>query len=98
LRTSVTLRKVSDVPVGVFLSGGIDSSTNAALFSEGETQPIKTFSIGYEGEYASYANEFAYARRMAEVVGADHHERRLTQDDLIESLPEMVRLQDQPIA
>ena len=51
LRTSVQLRKVSDVPVGVFLSGGIDSSTNAALFSEGERDTVKTFSIGYEGEY-----------------------------------------------
>jgi asparagine synthase (glutamine-hydrolysing) len=98
LRTSVQLRKVSDVPVGVFLSGGIDSSTNAALFSEGETRPIKTFSIGYEGDYSTYTNEFDYARKMAEIVGAEHHERRLTQDDLIDFLPEMVRLQDEPIA
>ena len=57
LRTSVKLRKVSDVPVGVFLLGGIDSSTNAALFSEGEQKPIKSFSIGYKGEYKSYPNE-----------------------------------------
>ncbi|MGZ4334468.1 MAG: asparagine synthase (glutamine-hydrolyzing) [Gaiellaceae bacterium] len=98
LRTSVRLRKLSDVPVGVFLSGGIDSSTNAALFSEGETRPIKTFSIGYEGEYSTYTNEFDYARRMAGIVGAEHHERRLTQDDLLDFLPEMVRLQDEPIA
>jgi asparagine synthase (glutamine-hydrolysing) len=98
LRTSVKLRKISDVPVGVFLSGGIDSSTNAALFSEGESQPIKTFSIGYEGEYDSYKNEFGYARQMAQIVGADHHERRLTLDDLFDFLPEMVRLQDEPIA
>jgi asparagine synthase (glutamine-hydrolysing) len=98
LRTAVQLRKVSDVPVGVFLSGGIDSSTNAALFSEGETRPIKTFSIGYQGEYQTYRNELHYARRMAEAVGAEHHERLLTQDDLLDFLPEMVRLQDEPIA
>jgi asparagine synthase (glutamine-hydrolysing) len=98
LRTSVKLRKVSDVPVGVFLSGGIDSSTNAALFSEEENAPIKTFSIGYEGEYESYRNEFAYARTMAGLVGADHHERLLSLDDLIGFLPQMVRLQDEPIA
>ena len=98
LRTSVQLRKVSDVPVGVFLSGGIDSSTNAALFSEGESKPIETFSIGYHGEYDSYKNEFHYARHMAEAVGANHHELELTLDDLFDFLPEMVRLQDEPIA
>lgn len=98
LRTSVRLRKISDVPVGVFLSGGVDSSTNAALFSEGEQTPVKTFSIGYVGENASYPNEFQYARRMAAIVGADHHELALTVDDLVDFLPTMVRLQDEPIA
>ena len=98
LRTAVKLRKVSDVPVGVFLSGGIDSSTNAALFSEGEGGPVKTFSIGYEGEYDSYKNELHYARMMAEEVGADHHELLLTPRHLIDFLPEMVWLQDEPIA
>jgi asparagine synthase (glutamine-hydrolysing) len=98
LRTSVKLRKVSDVPVGVFLSGGIDSSTNAALFSEDEDAAINTFSIGYEGEYESYRNEFDYARMMAARVGAAHHERVLTLDDLISFLPKMIRLQDEPIA
>ncbi len=98
LRTAVQLRKVSDVPVGVFLSGGIDSSANAALFSEGESQPIKTFSIGYEGEYTSYQNELHYARRMADEVKAVYHDRLLNLDDLIDFLPEMVHLQDEPIA
>jgi asparagine synthase (glutamine-hydrolysing) len=98
LRTAVNLRKVSDVPVGVFLSGGIDSSTNAALFSEGERKPIKTFTIGYEGEYPSYPNELQYARQMATQVGAEHHERILTQNDLLDFLPQMVHLQDEPIA
>jgi len=98
LRTAVQLRKVSDVPVGVFLSGGIDSSTNAALFSEGEGGPVKTFSIGYRGEYDSYSNELHYARQVAEKVGAQYHERLLTQDDLLDFLPRMVWLQDEPIA
>jgi asparagine synthase (glutamine-hydrolysing) len=98
LRTSVRYRKVSDVPVGVFLSGGIDSSTNAALFAEGETAPIRTFSIGYDADYPSYTNEFEFARLMAERVGADHHELRLGVDDLLELLPTMVWLQDEPIA
>jgi asparagine synthase (glutamine-hydrolysing) len=98
LRTSVRLRKISDVPVGVFLSGGVDSSTNAALFSEGETSPVKTFTIGYEGEYTSYRNELDYARKMARFVGAEGHELLLTADDLIRFLPEMVYIQDEPIA
>ncbi|OOP56596.1 MAG: asparagine synthase (glutamine-hydrolyzing) [Candidatus Brocadia carolinensis] len=98
LRTAVKLRKVSDVPVGVFLSGGIDSSTNAALFSEEEGRPINTFSIGYEGEYQTYQNELNYARRMATEVGAQYHERLLNMEDLITFLPQMVHLQDEPIA
>lgn len=98
LRTAVHLRKVSDVPVGIFLSGGIDSSTNAALFSEGETGQIKTFTIGYQGEYDSYPNETRFARLMADRVGAEHHELLLTVDDLIDFLPQMIHLQDEPIA
>ncbi|MBF0186791.1 MAG: asparagine synthase (glutamine-hydrolyzing) [Magnetococcales bacterium] len=98
LRVAVQLRKVSDVPVGVFLSGGIDSSTNAALFSEGSSTPVQTFSIGYQGEYDSYQNELHHARFMAEQVGADHHERQLNIDDLLDFLPSMVHLQDEPIA
>lgn len=98
LRVAVKLRKVSDVPVGVFLSGGIDSSTNAVLFSEGEGGTVKTFAIGYEGEYQSYKNELDYARMMAEKVGAEHHELKLTQQDLLDFLPRMIHLQDEPIA
>jgi len=98
LRRSVSLRKMSDVPVGVFLSGGLDSSTNAALFSEGEAGPVKTFSIGYAGSYRTYQNELTFARQAAAHVGADHHEYLISEQDVVEFLPEMVRLQDEPIA
>ena len=98
LRVAVRLRKVSDVPVGVFLSGGIDSSTNAALFSEGEASVVKTFTVGYRGEYQSYRNELSFARLMAGRIGADHHEILLGEQDLLDFLPEMIRLQDEPIA
>ncbi|MBT5469376.1 MAG: asparagine synthase (glutamine-hydrolyzing) [Nitrospina sp.] len=97
LRTAVNIRKISDVPVGVFLSGGIDSSTNAALFSENGDE-IKTFTIGYDQEYASYQNEMEYARFMANEVKAIYHEKILSINDLIEFLPQMVYLQDEPIA
>src|SRR5207248_7134627 len=98
LRTAVQLRKVSDVPVGVFLSGGIDSSTNTALFTEGEDQPVKTFAIGYDCDYGTYKNELHYARYMAKVAGAEYLERILKQQDLLHFLPRMVQLQDEPIA
>lgn len=98
LKTAVKLRKMSDVPVGVFLSGGIDSSTNAALFSEGEDNSVKAFTIGYEGEYESYKNETGYAKLMADKVGAEYFEKLLTIDDLMDFLPQMVYLQDEPIA
>ena len=97
LRTAVKYRKVSDVPVGVFLSGGIDSSTNTALFSEG-VGAVKTFSIGYEGNNKSYENELDYARLMARSVGAEYYEKLLKVDDLIDFLPTMIHLQDEPIA
>ena len=98
LRTSVKLRKVSDVPVGVFLSGGIDSSTNTVLFSEGEGSPVKAFSIGYQGEYDSYKNEVEYARKMADYAGAEYFEKLLNIDDIVDFLPLMIHLQDEPIA
>jgi asparagine synthase (glutamine-hydrolysing) len=97
LRTAVSLRKMSDVPVGVFLSGGLDSSTNAALFSEGETSPVRTFSIGYADSYRTYQNELSYARQMAARVGADHHEYLVSVPDILAFLPRMVYLQDEPI-
>src|SRR5204862_7655431 len=89
LRPAVRLRKVRDVPVGLFLSGGIDSSTNAALFSAGESSPVKTFSIGYAGSYRTYENELTYARDMAARVHADHHERLISADDIVDFLPRM---------
>lgn len=98
LRASVRLRKISDVPVGIFLSGGIDSSVNTALFTENESQPVKCFSIGYDEDYRSCRNELQHARRMADFAGAEYHERLVTQQDLLDFLPQMVHLQDEPIA
>ena len=98
LRSAVKLRKVSDVPVGVFLSGGIDSSTNAALFSEGEGRPVRTFSIGYDENYRGCVSELPHARQFAKHIGADHEDRVLTQEDFLDFLPRMIQLQDEPIA
>ena len=98
LRTAVKYRKVSDVPVGIFLSGGIDSSTNAALFSEDAVEKVKTFTIGYEGENKTYANEFDYAQMMAEEINADHHVKILKLQDFLDFLKTLIFHQDEPIA
>jgi asparagine synthase (glutamine-hydrolysing) len=98
LTESVALRQVADVPVGVFLSGGIDSSANAALFSAAGDDPVRTFSIGYAPDHPSYRNELDFARIMADEVGAAHHELLLTSHDVVELLEDMVHLQDEPIA
>lgn len=98
LDEAVQLRKVADVPVGVFLSGGVDSSTNAALFSNGEAAGVSTFSIGYTRDYASYTNELDFARQMARRVGSSHHELLLSPHDVQAFVPRMVELQDEPIA
>jgi asparagine synthase (glutamine-hydrolysing) len=98
LRTSVALRTVSDVSVGVFLSGGIDSSINAALYSECAPEKVKTFSVGYDRNYRGCQSELPLARQMADRIGGAHHERVLTQQDFLDFLPRMVYLQDEPIA
>ncbi|MFY8132617.1 MAG: asparagine synthase (glutamine-hydrolyzing), partial [Bacteroidia bacterium] len=101
LRESVKYRMMADVPVGVFLSGGIDSSVNAKLFSDlSNGQPVKAFSIGYENDQdlSSYTNEFYYARKVAKELGCEYYERSLNQQDLIDFLPQLVHHQDEPIA
>lgn len=98
LRKSVHYRKRADVPVGVFLSGGVDSSTNVALFSEGETSQVKAFCIGYDRNYSSYQNENDFARQMADYCHAEFYERLLKEDDLFEFLPIMAEFMDEPIA
>lgn len=96
LRESVKLRMVSDVPFGVFLSGGIDSSTNVALMAELTDRPVETFSIGYRNQPAY--NEFDYARRVAQLFRTNHHEVIIDEKDFLDFLPLLVHHQDEPIA
>jgi asparagine synthase (glutamine-hydrolysing) len=96
LRASIGKRMMSDVPFGVFLSGGVDSSTNVALMSELMSQPVRTFSVGFEDE--ERYNELEHARLVADRFGADHHEVMINAGDLEAFLPELVYHQDEPIA
>jgi len=96
LRDSIRYRMVSDVPFGVFLSGGIDSSANVALMAEMMDRPVETFSIGFQG--AEHYNEFAYARQVAARFQTNHHEVQIGVRDLIGFLPALIHHQDEPIA
>ena len=96
LRKSIERRMVADVPFGVLLSGGVDSSMNVALMSEMMDRPVSTFTIGYEGEDKS--NEFEFARRIARRYKTEHHETLINRQDAQDFLPLLVQLQDEPIA
>lgn len=94
LRDAVKVRLMSEVPLGAFLSGGIDSSAVVALMSEESSGPVKTFSIGFEEQDFS---ELHHARRVAEHVGADHHEF-IVRPDALEVLPTLVEHYGEPFA
>lgn len=100
LEESVKLRLISEVPLGVFLSGGIDSSAILATMSRVvQGGPIKTFSVGYQGSEATAdSNEFEYARLVAKQFSADHHEYRLTSGEFSDSLSRLVWHLDEPLA
>ncbi|MBB27897.1 MAG: asparagine synthase (glutamine-hydrolyzing) [Gemmatimonadetes bacterium] len=86
LRESVSMRLVSDVPLGAFLSGGVDSSAVVAFMAKEMGRPVKTFSIGFEEEKF---NELEYARSVAQDLGTEHSEF-LVKPDALEVLPELV--------
>ncbi len=94
LRDAVRVRLMSEVPLGAFLSGGVDSSAVVALMSEVSSEPVKTFSIGFEEQDFS---ELHHARRVAEHVGAEHHEF-IVRPDALEVLPSLVEHYGEPFA
>jgi asparagine synthase (glutamine-hydrolysing) len=94
LTEAVRLRLVSDVPLGAFLSGGIDSSAVVGLMARATGRPVKTFSIGFEeAEY----DETPFARQVAEAFGTDHHEF-VVRPDAASILPDLVREYGEPFA
>ena len=94
LQEAVRIRLMSEVPLGAFLSGGIDSSTVVGLMSQMMSQPVKTFSIGFEEDDFS---ELTPARQIARHFGADHHEF-VVRPDLISVLPQLAWSYDEPFA
>lgn len=96
LRQAIKSHLVSDVPLGVFLSGGIDSSAIVALMRELGADPIRTFSLGYASRFTSY-NELEYSRLVAKRFNTQHQEF-MVKPDIREIIPEVVRYLDEPFA
>jgi asparagine synthase (glutamine-hydrolysing) len=98
IERSVREQMVSDVPIGAFLSGGIDSSAVVAFMARHSSQPVKTYSIGFQGSTgAQLYNELPYARQVSEQFGTDHHEI-VVQPDVATLLPQLLWHMDEPIA
>ncbi len=95
LRESIQRRMVSDVPLGVFLSGGIDSSTIAGIMSALSPVPIKTFSIGFADKQY---NEAAHAKRIAHHLNTDHTELHVSENDALNTVQHLPRIYDEPFA
>lgn len=95
LEDAVRVRLISDVPLGAFLSGGIDSTAVVAYMAKLMDQPVKTFAIGFEDDPSF--NELEYARLAARAYGTDHHEF-IVRPDAVELLPTLVWHYDQPFA
>lgn len=96
LTSAVAKRLMSDVPLGAYLSGGLDSSIVVALMAQMLDEPVKTYSIGFTDEVDG--GELPYAREVAELHGTDHHELRMEREDYLARLPELIRFRDAPLA
>src|SRR5262249_46641995 len=94
LEEAVSLHLMSEVPLGIFLSGGLDSSAIAALTAKIRGDRIDTFAVGYGKEEFS---ELHYARQVAQHIGSLHHEVRLSREEFFDSLPHLIWHEDEPI-
>ncbi len=95
LEEAVRTRLMSDVPLGMFLSGGVDSSAIAALIKRLTNGPVKTFAVGYAEQAFS---ELGYAAEVARTIGTDHHEVTIGREDFFSALPKLIWHEDEPIA
>lgn len=95
LRSAVQYRMVADVPLGAFLSGGIDSTVVVLLMQQQSQHPVKSFTIGFE--HNAY-NEAPFAKKIAAYLGTDHHEFMVTSADALATIPQLATWYDEPFA
>lgn len=95
LEEAVRTRLMSDVPLGMFLSGGVDSSAIAAIMKPLSSGPVKTFAVGYREQAFS---ELPYARHVAEAIGTEHHEVVIGREEFFDVLPQLIWHEDEPIS
>lgn len=98
IERSVRMQMVSDVPIGAFLSGGIDSSAVVGFMAKHSPHPVRTYSIGFTGSSAAeFYNELPYARRVSQLFGTEHHEI-VVKPDVVKLLPRLLWHMDEPVA
>lgn len=95
LNSAIDLRLRSDVPLGIFLSGGLDSSSIVGLLASRVSQPLKTFSVAYD--LGRQFNETPWARQVAETFQTDHHEFFVTPEQFSDFIPDFIRYMDEPV-
>ena len=97
LRRAVDRRMIADVPVGVLLSGGVDSSLIVGLLAEAGQQHLKTFSIGFEAAHGEAGDEFKYSDVIAKHFGTDHTKIMIPTEHMLESLPDTIGAMSEPM-
>ena len=96
LKKSIAKRMMSDVKMGIFLSGGIDSTMNVSMMKKISTKKLNTFTVGFK-DY-THLNEIEYARQIAKEYNTNHHEILISKDDMVRYLDDLIYTQDEPIA
>ena len=98
LEDSVRLRMISDVPVGAYLSGGVDSSAVVALMTKFATKPVKTFTLGYKDDLKNKAADLYFARKVSKFFNTEHYEYIMDSNELLEEINNVTEAFDQPFS